>query len=256
MDPYSVKRFQEYIMNAFPSKFYYFLNGWVVRFTGGITYRANSVFPINYIGDETQIEKDIEVVEKEYKKYGLPTIFTMHDYFKPENLDEILKIRGYKEDSHTNALISEINEIKRSEINRYYNYEIYNNRIPEFSNLLAQYTNKDEEQQEIITEISRRITIPKKCFILAKFKEKVVGTLMGVLNSEGYVYVSDLLVAPDHRRNNIATSMIFTLIDEWALKNNARYIWLQVEVQNRIANKLYEDLEFRKAYYYYYLKLH
>lgn len=256
MDPYSVKRFQEYVMNAFPSKFYYFLNGWVVRITGGITFRANSVFPINYIGDETQIEKDIEIVEKAYKKYGLPTIFTMHDSFQPENLDEILKIRGYKEDSHTNALISEINEIKRSEINRYYNYEIYNNRIPEFSNLLAQYSNKDEEQQEIITEISRRITIPKKCFILAKFKEKVVGTLMGVLNPEGYVYISDLLVAPTHRRNNIANSMIFTLIDEWALKNNARYIWLQVEVQNRIANKLYEDLEFRKAYYYYYLKLH
>ena len=254
MDPYSVKRFQEYVMNAFPSKFYYFLNGWVMRFTGGITYRANSVFPINYFADETQIEKDIEIVEKAYKEYDLPTIFTMHDYFEPENLDSILKNRGYKEDSHTNALISEINKIKRSEINRNYDYELHDNRVQDFSNLLARYTNKNEEQQEIISKISRRITIPKKCFVLARKKGKVVGTLMGVLNSEGYIYISDLLVAPDHRRNKIATSMIFTLINKWAVKNNAKYIWLQVEVQNHNANKLYEDLEFKKAYYYYYLK--
>jgi ribosomal protein S18 acetylase RimI-like enzyme len=254
MDPYLVKRFQEYVMNAFPSSFYYFLNGWVLRFTGGITYRANSVFPINYIGDESQIEKDIEVVEKAYKKYSLPTIFTMHDYFEPKNLDSILKNRGYKEDSHTNALISEINKIKRREINKNYDYELHNNRTPEFSNLLARYTNKNEEQQEIIAEISKRITVPKKCFVLARNNDKIVGTLMAVLNTEGYVYISDLLVVPEYRRNNIAKSMIFTLIDKWALKNNAIYIWLQVEVQNHNANKLYEDLEFKKAYYYYYLK--
>jgi ribosomal protein S18 acetylase RimI-like enzyme len=254
MNPHSVKRFQEYVMNAFPSKFYYFLNGWVLRFTGGMTYRANSVFPLNYIGTETQIENDINIVEKAYKKYGLPTIFTMHDYFKPENLDRILKNRGYKEDSPTNALFSEINKIKRREINDNYDYEIHDNRVSDFSDLLAHYTNKNEEQQEIISEISRRITIPKKCFVLARNKGKVVGTMMGVLNPEGYIYLSDLLVVPKYRRNNIETSMIFTLIDEWALNNNAKYIWLQVEVQNHNANRLYEDLEFKKAYYYYYLK--
>jgi len=254
MDPYLVKRFQEYVMNAFPSKFYFFLNGWILRLTGGITYRANSVFPINYIGDETQVEKDIDIVEQAYEKFGLPSIFTMHDYFEPTNLDEILKNRGYKEDSHTNALIVDINRIKRKEVNQNYDYEIFNHRTEEFSNLLAQFTKKDQEQQEIINKISNRIIISKKRCIIAKYNGKVVGTLMGVQNPEGYVYISDILVLPDHRRNSVASSMIFTLLDEWAINENAKYIWLQVEMENRDVHKFYEALGMRKAYYYYYLK--
>ena len=254
MDSYSVKRFQEYVMNAFPSKFYFFLNGWILRITGGITYRANSVFPLNYTGAETHIEKDIEIVEKAYEKFGLPAIFTMHDYFQPENLDAILKSRGYKEDSHTNALYLEIDKVRRKNLNQDYDYEIHDYRTKEFSNLLAQYTKKDEKQQEIINEISNRIIIPKKRFIIANYNGKVVGTLMGVLNAEGYVYISDILVIPDHRRNAVARSMIFTLLDQWAVKENAKYIWLQVEVENRDAHKLYNTLGMKKAYDYYYLK--
>ncbi|MFX0043710.1 MAG: GNAT family N-acetyltransferase, partial [Candidatus Hodarchaeota archaeon] len=196
---------------------------------------------------------DLTIVEKAYKSYGLPTIFMMHDYFKPDNLDTILKDRGYKEDSHTNALFSEINEVNRSEINTEYNYEIYDRRTDVFSNLLATYTNKDKEQQKIIDEIVNRILISKKCFIISKMNEKVVGTLMGVLNPEGYIYLSDLLVVPDHRRNKLATSLILTLIDNWAVKNKAKYMWLQVEEENHNANRLYEKLGFKKVYHYYYL---
>lgn len=241
-------------MNVVPSKFCYFLNGWVLRFTGGLIYRANSVFPVEYLGTKTQIEKDIDIVERAYKQFGLPAIFTMHEYFKPENLDEILKRRGYNEDSHTNALIAEISEVKRKQINYTYDYELYDFRPKDFSNLLARYTNKNEEQQEIINQISKRIFVSQKCFVLAKNKGKPVGTLMGVLNPEGYLYISDLLVDPNHRRNQIGNSMILTLIDNWALKRNAKYIWLQVEIDNHQAAKLYESLGMTKAYYYYYLK--
>ncbi|MFX0043075.1 MAG: hypothetical protein ACFE8L_09195, partial [Candidatus Hodarchaeota archaeon] len=69
-------------MNVFPSAHYFFLNGWILRITGGITYRANSVCPLNYMRGGAQIEKDLTIVEKAYKSYGLPTIFMMHDYFK------------------------------------------------------------------------------------------------------------------------------------------------------------------------------
>ena len=243
-------------MNAVPSNLYYFLNGWVLRFTGGLIYRANSVFPIEYLGVKTQIEKDIDIVERAYKQYGLPAIFTMHEYFKPENLDEILKRRGYKEDSHTNALIAEIREVKKKQINYAYDYELFNHIPKDFSNLLARYTNKNKEQQEVLSQISKRIFVDQKCFVLAKNKSKSVGTLMGVLNPEGYLYISDLLVDPDHRRKQIGSSMIFTLIDNWALKRNAKYIWLQVETDNHQATKLYESLGMENAYYYYYLKSH
>ena len=77
---------------------------------------------------------------------------------------------------------------------------------------------------------------------------------MGVLNPEGYIYISDLLVVPEHRRDKLANSMIFILIDNWAVKNNAKYIWLQVEQENTDANKLYKNLGMKFLYHYYYLK--
>ena len=64
-----VKRFQEFLMNAWPAEQYYFLNGWILRFTKGVTYRANSVIPINYTGNSAFFENDIKMVENAYKSF-------------------------------------------------------------------------------------------------------------------------------------------------------------------------------------------
>jgi len=249
-----VKRFQEFLLNSWPAEQYYFLNGWILRFNKGVTYRANSVFPIYYTGNSNQIEGDIEIVEKAYKLHGLPSIFTMHECFEPGNLDIILKNRGYMEEDHTNALIALVDEIHISEINRNFEYEISNVRNDAFSGLLAKFTQRDSNQQVIINEITNRIILPIKCFILVKKQNEIVGTLMGVLNSYGYVYIADLFVTPDYRRSGIASSLIAVLLKNWAIPNGAKYIWLQVEIENNNAMKFYKHLGMIKAYNYYYLR--
>jgi ribosomal protein S18 acetylase RimI-like enzyme len=249
-----VKKFQEFLLNSWPAEQYYFLNGWILRFNKGVTYRANSVFPIYYTGDSIQIEQDIKNVEKVYKLYGLPSIFTMHEYFEPGDLDFILKNRGYVEEDHTNALIAPIDEIHISKINRNFEYEISNERTDSFSGLLARFTQRDSGQQEIIHEIVNRIILPKKCFLLAKKQNEIIGTLMGVLNPNGYVYIADLFVIPDYRRMGIASSLMAVIINDWAIPNRAKYTWLQVEVENNLALRLYEKLGMKRAYSYYYLR--
>jgi hypothetical protein len=37
---------QEIANNCWPAKEYFFLNGWILRFTDGATSRANSVIPL------------------------------------------------------------------------------------------------------------------------------------------------------------------------------------------------------------------
>ena len=76
-----IKKLQEILMNSWPAHHYYFLNGWIMRFTEGVTSRANSVFPLNYTGDPNNLERDIIFVEKAYQAYNLPAIFTIPDYF-------------------------------------------------------------------------------------------------------------------------------------------------------------------------------
>ena len=248
-----VKQFQEFLLNAWPAEHYYFLNGWIVRFNKGVTYRANSVIPIRYFGNLEQLENDIEIVEKAYMSYGISSTFTMHDYFEPENLDTFLKKRGYVEHDNTNALLSKINELTFQKNNQNLVCEICDERIKAFSKLLAKNTQRDKFQQEIIDQIVKRIVVPTKCFIIAKKDKKVIGTVMGVLNPYGYVYVADLFVLPDYRRSSIASSLMATLINDWAIPRGASHVWLQVEKDNIPAMKFYDNLGMKMAYEYYYL---
>jgi len=92
-----IKFLQEILMNSWPAHHYYFLHGWILRFTDGVTSRANSVFPLHYTGDLNELNKDITLTEKAYQAYNLPTIFTIHDYFKPHNLTVTLLEHGYQQ---------------------------------------------------------------------------------------------------------------------------------------------------------------
>jgi len=249
-----VKRFQEFLMNAWPAEQYFFLNGWILRFTKGVTSRANSVIPINYSGNSTLIENDIELVENAYKSYKLPTIFTMPEFFDPKELDGVLRNLGYVEQDRTIALLMQAKNLDIQGINDDVIYETHGERVNEFSSLLAKFTKRDSNQQKIIKEITDRINIPKKCFVIAKWKGEVIGTLMGVLNPHGYFYIADVFVVPEFRRQKIASSMLKTVIKEWAIINGAENIWLQVELQNHNAIKLYEKLGMKEAYSYYYLR--
>ena len=100
-----IKQFQEFLLNSWPAKHYYFLNGWILRFTNGITSRANSVFPIRYTGTDETLDYDIDIVEKAYKAHNLAAVFTMHEFFEPENLKDKLLARGYETYDHTSCLL-------------------------------------------------------------------------------------------------------------------------------------------------------
>ena len=250
-----VKQFQEFLLNSWPAKHYYFLNGWILRFTDGITSRANSVFPIRYYGTHETLDYDINIVENAYKAHNLSAVFTMHELFEPENLKDKLLARGYETYDHTSALGIEIDEIKNSKINNNFEYRLFDSRVKEISDFLIKFSKFNEEEQTIIQEINQRIVIPKKCYMITKLKKKIIGTLLAVLVPQGFLYVGDVFVHPDFRRQGIATSMLIKLRDNWAISNGVKTIWLQVEKVNTKALDLYHKLGMSKLYDYYYMKI-
>jgi len=249
-----IKQFQEFLLNSWPAKHYYFLNGWILRFTDGITSRANSVFPIGYTGTDETLDYDIDIVEKAYKEHNLPPVFTMHEFHEPVNLKDKLMTRGYEMYDHTSALGIKIDDIQYRTKNNEFDYTIFNSRVKEISEFLIKFSKWNENEQNTIQEINQRIVIPKKCYIITKYQNKVIGTLLAVLVPQGYLYIGDMFVHPDYRRQNIATSMLIRLIDEWAVLNAVKNIWLQVEKSNIEALNLYHKLGMKKLYNYYYMK--
>ncbi|MFX1241056.1 MAG: GNAT family N-acetyltransferase [Promethearchaeota archaeon] len=250
-----IRRLQERLMNVWPADHYYFLNGWILRFTNGITARANSVFPLYYTGDLDTIDQDIEYVEKAYNSYKLPSIFTIPEFFEPDNLDIKLLEHGYQQlGCTTHTMICSISDLKNKKINEKFTYFIKSERLKECSQFLAEYSHRNQEAQNVLEALSKRIIIPQKRFIIAKDENKVIGTLAGILDPHGFLYIVDVLVHPDFRRQKIATSMFFSLISNRGIMNDIQTVWLQVETDNYKAMNLYLNLGFKKAYSYYYLE--
>ena len=184
------KKLQEILMNTWPAQHYYFLNGWILRFTEGVTSRANSVFPLNYTGDRSKLDRDINFVEKAYQAYGLPTIFTIPDYFEPNNLDVKLLEHGYKQlGCITHTLIVSVQELRNETINDEFTYLFYSERIKKISTFLAKYSKRDLQAQNVLDGLAYRIIIPQKRFVLAENENKVVGTLMSILDPHGFLYI-------------------------------------------------------------------
>jgi ribosomal protein S18 acetylase RimI-like enzyme len=255
LDKEEIRRLQERLLNAWPAHHYYFLNGWILRFTNGVTARANSVFPLYYTGDVDTIDQDIKFVEKAYNSYNLPAIFTIPEFFEPNNLDIKLLEHGYQQlGCITYTMINSIQELRNEKINDNFTYIIESERIKEYSQFLGEHSSRNQEAQNVIEVLSKRIIIPQKRFILAKDQNKVIGTLTGILDRHGFLYIVDVFVYPDLRRQKIATSMFFSLINEWSIENRIKTIWLQVESENHKAINLYSNLGFKKAYSYYYLE--
>jgi ribosomal protein S18 acetylase RimI-like enzyme len=250
-----IKRFQEILMNSWPALHYYFLNGWILRFTNGVTSRANSVIPLNYTGNLDTLDQDIEFVHKAYSTYNLPAIFTIPEYSEPINLEIKLYEHGYQQSGCvTYSMITPVQQLKNEEINKKFTYLILTERVNKYSNFLANFSHRNLEAQKVLDALSNRITIPQKRFIIAEYGNKVVGALTGILEPHGFLYIVDVLVHPDFRRLKIATSMFFSIINQWSLPNGIKTVWLQVETENLGAMNLYSKLGFKKAYSYYYLE--
>ncbi|MFW9823381.1 MAG: GNAT family N-acetyltransferase [Candidatus Thorarchaeota archaeon] len=249
-----IKQFQEFLLNSWPAKHYYFLNGWILRFTEGVTSRANSVFPIRYTGTQKSLENDITIVENAYKAYRLPAVYTMHEYYEPKNLKIKLLERGYQIFDHTIALGTNIDEIHLGDVKNDFEYLLFDSRINGISDFLGRFSKRNEREQIIIQEINQRLVIPNKCYMVVKSNNDIIGTLFAVLLPQGFLYVGDVFVHPDFRRQGVASSMLIKLRDNWQFSSYVRMIWLQVEKVNKSALDLYRKLGMTKLYEYYYIK--
>ena len=250
-----IKKLQEILINCWPAHRYYFLNGWIMRFTEGVTSRTNSVFPLNYTGDTYSLERDIIFVEKAYQAYNLPTIFTIPDYFGPKNLDVKLIEHGYQQlGCITHTMIITVQNLRNEIYNDKFSYFFHSERVNKISAFLSKFSKRDLQAQNVLDRLANRIIISQKRYIVAEYGNKVVGTLMGILDPHGFLYLAEVLIDPDFRQQKIATSMFFKIINGWGIPNGAKKIWLQVEIENMEAMNLYTKLGFEKAYSYYYLE--
>ena len=76
-------------------------DGWVLRFAGGYTRRANSVNPL-YAG-HFDFDEKIAACEQSYQAQGLPVVFKLTPANEASRLDVLLAARGYRSEAGTSV---------------------------------------------------------------------------------------------------------------------------------------------------------
>ncbi|MHA2239719.1 MAG: GNAT family N-acetyltransferase [Candidatus Hodarchaeales archaeon] len=247
-----IKKIQEKSMNIWPSEKYYFLDGWIVRIDKGATYRANSVLPLNYWGENP--EEDVERVEEIYSKYNLSSKFQLHDRFSPDSLKSVLTKRKYEIIMPTAVMGSVLAELNEIGIKRTLTVESVNNRREFWSKALSRFSpNRTTEKMKIIDGIMDRIQIPYKNFFYTRDNDKIIGVLLAVVDSQ-YLCLLNLAVDPYFRRRDVASSLVTKSIT-WGMKVGAKKIFLQVERNNKAALKFYDKMGLEEWFGYRYYEL-
>ncbi|WP_211374310.1 GNAT family N-acetyltransferase [Cellulomonas fimi] len=78
------------------------VEGWRVGLSGGFTRRANSVVAL---AEPDDVHRAIKGVERLYAAAGQASVFRVCRDARPEDLDELLEARGYRDVSHTIVMV-------------------------------------------------------------------------------------------------------------------------------------------------------
>lgn len=81
------RRIEEASLNSWPDLQQMLFDGWIIRFAGGYTKRANSVTPV--YPSEIPLQEKIAFCEKLYQDQHLPTTFRLPSFSATSIDDQI-----------------------------------------------------------------------------------------------------------------------------------------------------------------------
>jgi ribosomal protein S18 acetylase RimI-like enzyme len=204
------------------------LGGWRLRFSRGITGRANSVLPLGP-DDGPPLERRIDAVEAAYRAHGLPPKFQLVPSSWPRELPAALAARGYVEDEGTLVMTAALGAATgeatlRAEVSDAW-LDLYGHR----------------DARGIVERIE-----PEK-----RFAERAGAACgLGVLDGD-WLGVYCMRTRPEARRRGHAREIVGALL-AWGRAAGARRAYLCVHSTNVTAQALYRGFGFETAQTYRY----
>jgi GNAT superfamily N-acetyltransferase len=242
------RRIEEVSLNAWPATEQMLYDGWVLRFAGGYTKRANSVTPL-YPGT-LDIGAKVAACEAIYAARGLPPIFRLPTMTAPQ-VDETLARRGYRLLDPTLVLARPLASDQADAADGAPPSGAALREAPpdDWLALYSRLSDAPLTRQALHGEILARIGTPR---LMAAWHidGRPVACALGVLEGDCFG-LFDLVTAPDERRKGYAMALVRAMLD-WACHRGARYAYLQVVRDNAPARALYERLGYRELYAYHY----
>jgi ribosomal protein S18 acetylase RimI-like enzyme len=236
----TIRLYEELSMNAHPALQQQLYDGWVLRFAGGYTGRANSVTPL-YPASLEAGEK-VAVCESLYHSRGLRTLFKLTE--AAGSLDEMLAARGYG--VITPTLLMTVT-LQPMDINPGIRLETgLSPSWREASFSLREWGERDRAIASVILS-----SIPGLTITASLEENGEVAAIGRAVLERGYVGLYDILTTPAHRGRGLG-GQICTALLETARQRGAASAYLQVVEDNAPARALYKGLGYKAQYRYWY----
>jgi GNAT superfamily N-acetyltransferase len=232
-------RVEETCLNAWPALREVLLDGWVLRFSEGLTRRANSANPLRPVA-----HADLRACETLYRRLGLPTIFRVVSLIDPA-IDERLAETGYTGEGESCVLYAPIEDIGAS---RDPDVRLLDQPTAEWFSAMATLQNHSSGQASTYRRIVGQLAIPA-AFAALSDEEGTVALAYGALHN-GLLCYESVITDRRRRRQGWGRRIVYTLT-AWARDQGVVGACLEVEAHNAPARALYDAIGLKTELYRY-----
>ena len=232
-------RVEETCLNAWPALREVLLDSWLLRFSGGLTRRANSANPLRPVS-----QVDLRACEALYRRLGLPTIFRVVSLIDPL-VDARLAEAGYTGEGESCVLYAPMADITGA---RDPDVKLLDQPTPEWFAAMAALQNHSSEQAAIYRRIIDQLAIPA-AFAALSDEGGTVALAYGALHNGLLCYES--VITDRRRRRRGSGRRITKALAAWARDQGAVGTCLQVEAHNAPARGLYSAIGLKRELYRY-----
>lgn len=239
------KQIEERSLNAWPALQTFMYDGWMMRFADGYTKRSNSIQPL-YSSEMERIEEKLHWCEAVYTDAGLDTIYKITPFVSPGHLDRLLEERGYDRVDATSVKTTALTDLREPGLP---DIRIEERLSTDWLRTMAAFQNLSETNQGITVQLLKDSCLKKGFFTLYK-DGKPVSCGLGVIEQED-VGLYDIVTDPNERNKGYGEQLILHML-RWAQREGATRCYLLVVKQNLPAVRLYDKLNFKEIYTYWY----
>jgi len=249
MENKNIQLIESLAANAWQAESSQGLEGWLLRFSRGITRRGNSVFPQRDHG-QVELDKKIDAVEAFYSKKGQPAIFQMTQAALPAGLYENLKKRGYRDAFFTQVQSAKTDVVLKNTKRKTVFTAIMETRpIPKWLDVYFETSQYGALSAEVRKNILEKIPGLAGFFML-KDDAQISAIGLGVIEGK-HLGIYCMVTPESYRRQGTATEILHALA-KWGGNHSVEHIYLQVMENNQPALALYKNAGFNKQYRYWY----
>jgi len=232
-------------LNAFPSLKQATLAGWLLRFSEGLSRRANSANPLQ--PDHAPSEAVIDPIEALYRRQGLPAIVRVPSFLAA--IDAPLAARGYTSEGESCVLYGAVDGVAAvADLG----VELSPHAGTDWLAAMAALQGHSAAHRQTYRRIVRAIAVPA-AFAGLRIDGRLAALAYGAV-SDGLLCYESVITDPRRRRHGLARRVIGSLAG-WARQEGARGVCLQVEATNTPALTLYDGFGLTtELYRYHYLR--